>query len=512
MQIVWFKRDLRVRDHSPLMEASVRGDVLPLYIVEPGMFTHPEFDPTHWTFIRESLIELRAMLARLGAPLVVRVGDAVDVFDSIREQHTIDAIWAHEETGNGWSFARDKHVRRWAKAHGIPLTEIPQTGAVRGLKDRDQWASIWDARMSIPIITIPSRLTATALEPGAIPHLIDLGMRPTLTVDLQPGGERRAWDTLETFLYQRAVNYPHSLSNPNLAYENCSRLSAYLAWGNLSTKQVVAVLRRRQNELASIPPEVDFPTERWRLALRMVEERLHWRDHFIQKLEREPRIEFENFVRAYDGLRDDNPNNPRLLAWREGMTGFPMIDACMRALNATHYLNFRMRAMLVSFASYDLWLHWREPSLHLARVYLDNEPGIHYSQMQMQSGTTGINAIRVYNPVKQAQTYDPDGTFIRRWLPELAAVPTSFIHLPHLMPGDMQRRCGVIIGTHYPAPIVDHESAARDAMAKIYAVRSRPETKIEAAYIQALHGSRRRPSERRRKRAARSDARQLRLF
>lgn len=153
----------------------------------------------------------------------------------------------------------------------------------------------------------------------------------------------------------------------------------------------------------------------------------------MQKLESEPRIEFENMHRACNGLRDPIPDPHRLDAWRQGHTSVPFVDACMCALIHTGWINFRMRAMLMSFSAYPLWLHWRGPGLHLARVFTDYESGIHWSRVQMQSGTTGIDRLRIYNPVKQSQDQDPDGVFIRRWVPELAAVPDARIHSPWTM-------------------------------------------------------------------------------
>jgi len=209
----------------------------------------------------------------------------------------------------------------------------------------------------------------------------------------------------------------------------------------------------------------------WAHALRGFAGRLRWHCHFMQKLEDEPAIEQRNFARAYDGLRPgDGPlwgegEQAKFEAWCSGRTGYPMVDACMRSLVATGWLNFRMRAMLVSFASYHLWLHWRPTGLFLARQFLDFEPGIHWSQMQMQSGTTGINTLRIYSPFKQAADHDPEGVFVRRWLPEFGT-------------------------PDYPAPIVDERSALAHAKDVMYGLRRSPETRAEADAVQARHGSR----------------------
>jgi len=163
----------------------------------------------------------------------------------------------------------------------------------------------------------------------------------------------------------------------------------------------------------------------------------------------------------------------------------------MRALIASGWINFRMRAMLMSVASYHLWLPWRESGLQLARLFVDYEPGIHWSQCQMQSGTTGINTIRVYNPIKQGQDHDPDGVFLRRWLPELAAVPAVHLHEPWTMTPALQERIGCVLGVHYPLPIVDPLAAARDARERIWARRRELGFAELADAIQQRHGSRR---------------------
>jgi deoxyribodipyrimidine photo-lyase len=207
----------------------------------------------------------------------------------------------------------------------------------------------------------------------------------------------------------------------------------------------------------------------WRQSLRSFDARLHWHCHFMQKLEDEPRIEHENFVHAFDGMRESEFRTDRFEAWKDGRTGYPFIDACMRYLEANGWINFRMRAMLVSFASYHLWLHWREPALYLAKLFRDYEPGIHYSQFQMQSGTTGINTLRIYSPTKQGLDQDPTGEFIRRWVPELAGL--SDVHLPI-------------------NPIVDHKEAVAYAKARLSEVRRQSGMREEAKTVAKRHGSR----------------------
>ena len=197
--------------------------------------------------------------------------------------------------------------------------------------------------------------------------------------------------------------------------------------------------------------------------------------------------------RAYDGLREEDFDPVRFEAWASGRTGYPMVDACMRALHDGGWMNFRMRAMLVSFASYQLWLHWRPSALHLARLFLDYEPGIHYAQVQMQSGVTGINTFRIYSPIKQARDQDPSGEFIRRFCPELAHVPEEHLAEPHRMSRELQLRSGCVIGRDYPDPIVDHGVAYRLARSKMYAVKGSREAREEARRVFEKHGSRRGP-------------------
>jgi deoxyribodipyrimidine photo-lyase len=489
LQIVWFKRDLRIRDHEPLSRAAAQGPVLPLYIVEPGLWRQPDASGRHWGFLREGLVCLREELAGLGQPLVIRQGDAVEVLRELIERYPVASVWSHQETGNAWTFGRDRAVEAMLRERAIPWHQLRQHGVVRGRTDRDRWSKQWERLMAVPLFAAPQLPPLTGVDTGVLPD------RPTehLPRDDCPGrqkaGRAYAEQALHSFLQIRGERYHLEMSSPLTAANSCSRLSAHLAYGSLSIRELVQATRRRCAQACK--GQCDRSTT-WKRALASFEGRLHWHCHFIQKFENEARMEFENLQRATDGLRAIDTDAARLAAWSAGQTGWPFVDACMRALAHSGWINFRMRAMLTSVASYQLWLHWREPALHLARQFVDYEPGIHWPQIQMQSGTTGINTLRIYNPIKQSHDQDPDGVFIRTWVPELTGVDRRWIHTPWNMPEAEQRRCGTRIGTDYPAPLVDHEAAARLARQRIQQARRGPGARSESRAIYERHGSRKR--------------------
>ena len=479
--LVWFKRDLRIHDHAPLVAAQVHTDALGLFVLEPEWLQSPECDASHVDFALQCLVELRAALALRGMPLLVRVGSTMPVLAQLHQELQFTHLLSHEETGPGWSYARDKQVAIWCQGQSVTWQEFSQTGVVRRLGSRSGWAGRWQARMDAPLQSLSGRFqAATYLDQADLPTLRNLGLLPH-GKSLQTAGERAARSTLKSFLQARGSDYRKSLSSPLTAETGCSRLSPHLAFGTLSLRTVhqateVAIAQTPQRTMA--------------YALRGFAGRLRWHCHFMQKLESQSDIEFHNFARVCDGLRESEFNNDTFAAWCEGRTGFPMVDACMRSLRATGWLNFRMRAMLVSFASYHLWLHWRETGLFLARQFLDFEPGIHWSQMQMQSGTTGINTLRMYSPTKQAQDQDPQGEFIRRWVPELARVPLPYLAEPWKMDISVQRMAGCLIGHDYPAPLVDEKAALKSAKDRLYGLRQQEAARSEASQVQAKHGSR----------------------
>ncbi len=500
---VWLKRDLRVDDHAALVAAVDRargGAVFAALIYVQEVLGQPEWDASHTAFQEECLRDLEPALGRLGIRLVTRRGEAVAMLEQLRIETSYTLLVAHEETGTGVTYARDRRVRRWSRETGVEFLELPQTGVVRRLASRNGWNRRWEERMESRQATVPRSagrggLTAIGrLESSGILGCRDLGLPPD-TKDRQRGGERAARGVLDDFLTHRGRRYSGGISSPVSAATACSRLSPHLAFGTLSMRTVWQASEARREEVAADLAAAVTATERqtlraWQRSLRAVQSRLHWQCHFMQKLEDEPAIEFQNMLRAADGLREAEVDPDRLAAWQAGRTGYPLVDACMRSLLATGWLTFRMRALLVSFAAYSLWLHWRPVGLHLARHFLDFEPGIHWSQLQMQSGTTGINTLRIYNPTKQAVDQDPHGIFIRRWLPELGEVPDLYLHEPWKMPAAVQQAAGCRIDTEYPAPIIDHAVAVREAKQRMARARGSAAAREQARDVARRHGSR----------------------
>ena len=477
--ILWFKRDLRVADHPALADAAARpGPLIPLYIAEPEMWSHPDASGRQWAFVAESLAELRRDLKALGADLVVRHGEAVAVLEAIRQERSVAALVSHEETGLLWSWERDRRVAAWARGHGIEWTEHVDDGVVRRLESRDGWAARREKFVRQPIVEKPDSIRGTNLAPGDIPSAEALGLAPDPCPERQAGGRAEAERILDGFLHERGEHYRTDMSSPVTGETGCSRLSPHLAWGTLSVREAHQATLARAAEVKGVAPA-------WSKSMQSFKSRLAWRDHFTQKLEDFPLLDRRCIHSGFEGMRprlhDPGPQAERLDAWAEGRTGIPFVDACMRYARATGWLNFRMRAMVQCVASYHLWIDWRDSGPVLARLWTDYAPGIHYAQAQMQSGVTGINTLRIYNPVKQGHDQDPTGAFTRRWVPELAGMDDKTVQEPWRAASPPQ---------DYPPPIVDVAAAARAARDAVYAHRRRPGFREEADAVAERHGSR----------------------
>ena len=501
--VVWFKRDLRTQDHAPLMAASELGDpVIALYVVEDGYWQLPDTSDRQWAFTADSLADLNRQLTRAGNRLTVLRGDMINVLQALQRSHGIKRVYCHRETGGQWTFDRDEAVIGWCTEQQIEFREWNQFGVVRRLKNRDLWDKAWTDLMRQPVLPAPGHLPAPdkPVEGALDPDSIDVNAGAPCA-DRQTGGSHKGMGLLNSFLERRCIGYQYNISSPATAVNACSRLSPHLAHGTVSLRHIYQQAKSIGQHHNTLP--------RKQKSLTSFRSRLQWHCHFIQKLEDEPELEFRAMHRELEGLKSGPNDTERLQRWQEGETGWPLVDACMRALNHTGWINFRMRAMLMAVASYQLWLHWRDPALHLAQLFTDFEPGIHYSQTQMQSGLTGINALRIYNPVMQSRKLDPNGEFIRRWTPELAGVPAEMIHTPWLMTAPQKERFG---GNTYIAPVCDHEQAARVARRAVGDFRKHHVSQEETSRVLERHGSRKGPVQNRPRQQPAKPSPQLTLF
>lgn len=479
INIVWFKRDLRLMDHQPLKRAAQSElPALLLYVFEPSLVDDSHYADRHWRFVRESLEEMQQVLRDYGHELLIAFEETANLFSNIRRFYDIQTVYSHEETGINLTYQRDIRMAELFSQWGVEWNESPTNAVQRGLKNRVDWRKSWKSIMNQPVndpdlnqlrsVRIDHRLSDEINTD--IPKRFKAGHE-----DFQTGGETKAWVLLESFVKDRCANYNASISAPGPARNDCSRLSPYLTWGNLSIRQIVQYMNQHYD---------DAPSKR---GLNSFRSRLGWHCHFIQKLESEPRIEFENMNRGYDDIRTEW-DEEKFEAWKAGQTGFPMVDACMRSVIATGYLNFRMRAMLVSFLTHHLWLDWQKGSLHLAKQFLDFEPGVHYSQFQMQAGTMGVNTVRIYNPVKQGYDHDPQGNFIREWVKELEDVPAELIHEPWKMSEMEQSMYNCRIGMDYPDPVIpDIKESYKHASSVLWARKASREVKDENQRILKKH-------------------------
>ena len=499
VNIVWFKRDLRLNDNAAISNAIKRNlPIICLFNLDSQRISRSDVSAIHIEWELDCLRSLSKDIDQLGGVIKFNYGNIFEALETLNLEYDIDSIIANEETGLKWSWDRDKQVAEWCDFNRVKFVEHPSNGVVRKLKNRDNWKKYRDKRVSAELFPKPSSMPSpSGSRSDEIPTMKELGL-DSRSLEYRPiPGEEAALSILNSFLNERGRGYRKGMSSPITGEVICSRISPYLSAGCLSIKQVFhhTVARQRQVKVDPRSTEnIGFTS-----SLTSFQSRLAWHCHFMQRLEAEATMDEIAINPELDELLNRQLDQRKFIAWRDGKTGWPFFDACMRYLTATGWINFRMRAMLQSVASYTLWLPWQATGLHLANLFLDYEPGIHWSQVQMQSGVTGINSVRAYSISKQSVDHDPDGDFIRRWVPELAKVPAEHIHQPWMMSESEQEQYNCRIDLDYPAPIVDEKAARKTGISMSYKAKGDIGVRRRAKIVFDIHGSRSRQSSRSRK-------------
>ncbi len=465
INIVWFKRDLRIEDHEPFVAAAKeKYPILLLYFFEPSLMSLPETDDRHWRFCYQSIVSLNKKL-ELYHHKIFMIHDEVILFlEKLLNYYDVATVYSHKEVGLKKTFDRDKEVEKYLQNKNILWHQFEQEGIVRGKKNRIGWEENWYNYMSR--YTQNVELDSFKSINLSFSFFNEKGLNKNIrTIDdnFQIGGIDEAQKELNNFLGFKIENYLRYNTKPDESRKWGSRLSPYLSYGCLSLRAVYQ----------AVMEEIEKTKDPYIYKQYII--RLFWRSHYIQKLETEYRLEFEpsnigfkNFKRSTD--------EDLLTAFIEGKTGFPIIDAALRCLKKTGYVNFRLRATLVTFATFTLWLDWKMVAQYLASLFLDFEPGIHYGQIQIQAGLSGYHTLRIYSPIAQSEKHDPEGKFVKEWMPELKDVPSDLLSKPWEMCPVQQEMYHCILGKDYPRPIVDYEIATQ--IARNYYWKSRQKDSV----------------------------------
>ena len=460
----WFRNDLRLRDNTALAQVAREADALvPVFVLDERILCSPRTGAPRVRFLLDCLARLARDLGARGLPLVVRRGDPRSVIPQLLRETRADRLAFNRDT-TPYAKRRDAAVVREAERLGVRVLApkdrvIFESGEVLTQSGEayavfTPYRRAWQRRLDEspqrprPLGPLPAALPGIASE--RLPTPAELGVGGDAT-HLPTGGEAAARRRLERFLSGPVADYAEARDLP--ARDGTSRLSPYLRFGAISVRECY--------HAASEASAADV--RRARGAARWQDE-LVWREFYAAILEAHPRVERESYQRVYDRIawsRDD----AGFAAWCEGRTGFPIVDAGMRQLAQTGWMHNRVRMLAASFLVKDLWIDWRRGERFFFQRLVDGDPGSNNGGWQW-SASTGTDAapwFRIFNPVAQARRFDPDGAYVRRFVPELRDAPEDCVHEPWLAP---------LLGGSYPAPIVSHAERRELALARFQAARA----------------------------------------
>ena len=462
--VVIFHRNLRIEDNAALYNASLNQDYFSLFVFDKEYWSQADRSINQLKFALDSLTELETKLKKFNVNLYVFEGTLKDLANYLNKSHSNITLHINHTTETEYF---SKNLRKLAEADLLNLISYKDFGIQITKQNRDLWARDWQLHMKTKTFEVPlvNKNLNVLDHPTCSKFQNNLNESCPHT---QKGGTHSGIDLLRSFLEKRCKGYSKKMSSPSEAAYACSRLSPHIAFGTLSMRNIYQDLEKNINN------------SKYRWDLYSFKKRLHWHCHFIQKLDTQPSLQHQSMHPDCDILRPE-ADNELIEKWMTGNTGFPFVDACMLYLKKYGWINFRMRAMLMSFASYNLWRPWQKTSPLLARSFADYEPGIHICQVQMQSGVTGINLPRIYSVVKQSLDQDPNASWIKEQIPDLKNIDKAKIHSAEL-------------GELYKEKIVDMKSSAKKARELIWQIRGKANFKKKARAVYELHGSRKRPA------------------
>ncbi|MEM6838023.1 MAG: FAD-binding domain-containing protein [Cyanobacteria bacterium P01_C01_bin.120] len=452
--LVWFRRDLRICDHEPLFRAARRGLVIPVFIFDRALLHHPETGAARVAFMLDCLASLDADLQAQGGRLILRSGDPVKVLPNLVRETAAEGIYAYTDCERLYGRVRDARLNAALAQEAMKIRWFEPPASLDELIPYPQYRGRWFRDMAAPLVPTPTRIEVPAdIVSEPLPKLTALDHRADDKF-IPPGGTAAARQFLTNFLQAKSDRYYWQLSYPSA--EATTGLSPHIKFGAISVRECVQTIQRT-------PDQGDF---RIRRSHQQLIARLRWGSGFAQRFRYLPQLELRSLYKVFD--EDGWAFDEALYeAWQTGQTGFPIVDAAARCLQATggwQALNFRSRAIYSSFLSNLLGMDWRFGALHFMRHLIDGDCPIDHYQWAMQSGVTHCldkTWTRIYNPGQVAvDRCDPEGAFIQQWVPELAHLHPQQLGCPPPVEG-------------YPAPIIDYRQARQRRVAQLEQQRSR---------------------------------------